>query len=1035
MPGNNVDIIFNDGIRQDGDPRAMPPTALRQARNVVMEADGSIEKRPGTDAITTHWGNEDGGSLSSITRVASYDGELVVFTSRDSSAQSSRLLSYNAKSVAFSDIDYAPHVQAKRFDVVERPTDFTGGYDVARSNTITVYAYSPSGAATSGITNVYATVIDNETGARIVDDVLVNTTLNVAYPRVLIAGNTCLVAFSQANVAGSVFMSKMDLNDIYAGFTGEQAVGTCASPNPMWDACEITGDTANVAVVFATAITTPAISVRKVDVSSVLPIDTATFTKPSGTVVGMATTATAGERLWVVFSVEEATGNSNTHVRSYTLNPLTAELGDTDVVATIPATIGEPVKVGVCRQTATSAIVTASGPRLGGAVFAKMSVVQSGGSVTSGWVINNYQFVSRPTYLLGGAFTLAQGMQFFSLPGSSIGYYDTAYHLVDLNDGAVGGRTPRQVARVAPRITQQTTTQKRLSNLYKIPNANTLLTLGSIRKSGAQITGGRTGMSGMEFNFDPPLQYQTVQLGGSLMVAGGSPTAYDSSHLAEVGFEFSPGTGTAVGSSGGSIANGTYRYALIWEWFDSKGQAHRSAPSFSANVVITVGPNANVTLTSNGYGLTSKVVFGQGTNPPYLVPYRTLELTANPGSAFYRIINDAPSSNLVTGPPGATLTYLDTQADANISTHPTIYTTGGVLENQSPSACSVITVHKNRIWQVGDDDTTLWFSKESTPGDAPGFNDILTYPFPEGGKIYGLASLDDKLLVLKRYGLFVIAGDGPSDTGTGYDYSRPFQVPTDVGCDNWRSVIATPLGVFYANSQKGLFLCSRNLEVTWIGHNVDDLFIANPVVTSAVMHQNRRWVLFTCKPTETSATGITLVYDLEHGKWTSWDYSTGSGNTRAVDSACIFNGAYTVALKEPGLLRHNGNSGRDNGVAIPFVVELGHQLNGVSGDMIVRRAWFQGETLSQHGLTVEFARDFSNTYDPAINISEQQIANMALERIRFGPKYKRCLSFTMKITEIPSALGNGKGVRLHGVTYEAVPLQGPNPRVGGGQKA
>lgn len=1050
MPANNVDVIFTDGIRQDSDPRAMPPNALRQARNCIVEADGAIEKRPGSDSLgLTVTFNSAGlvttSTITTIKRLASYSAELLVFVNTDGGGGAppaplvtSEIVTRDTNGSTFSHVDYVSPFLASRADIVEWAGEFSGGYDVAYTAGLTVFAYSPNGVATSNVTNVYATVIDNDTGAKLIDGQLINATQNVAYPRVLIAGNTAIVAYSQANVAGSVFMSKMDLNNVFVGFSGEQAVSTCASPRPIWDACEISGDTGNVVVVSATAITTPNVQVRKVDTSSILPVDTTFFTHPSGTCVGLGAHATAGERAWVVFSTEEATGNSNTRVRTYTLTPLTAELGATDVAATINATIGEPVKVSVTRgDVATKAMVTASGPRLGGTVESKASTVTTAAVVVSGWNVKNYQFVSRSAYKNNTAYIVAQGMQFFSLPGSSLGYYDTAYHLVDLNYNAVGGRVPWQVARVAPRITQQTTTAFRPSNLYQLSGDTKFLALGSIKKTAT--TQGRTGMTLMTFDGNAALQYQTVQLGDLLYIAGGVPSHYDGSRVAEINYEFSPGAGTAIGSSGGAIANGTYRYALLWEWFDSKGAVHRSAPSFSSNVVVTVGPNANVTLTSNGIALTKKVTFGSTLTAPYLVPYRTLELTANPGSQFYRVIGDAPSANILTGPPGTAITYLDTQSDANIATHPTIYTTGGVLENQSPSASSVVTVHKNRIWMVGDDDTTLWFSKESTPGEAPGFNDILTYPFPEGGKIYGLASLDDKLLVLKRYGLFVIAGDGPSDTGTGYDYSRPFQVLTDVGCDNWRSVVATPKGVFFADSRKGIFLCSRNLEVDWIGHKVDDLFTAYPVVTSAVLHRNRRWVLFTCKATEadTFENGITLVYDLEHDKWTSWDYMVSEGERRPVVSATNFNGIYTVALGYPDILRGNTSIFRDNAENIVFVVEMGHQLNGVSGDMIVRRAWLQGETMGPHGLSVEFARNFSNTYDPAINVTEAQVANMSLERIRFGPKYKRCQAFTMKITEIPTTNANatGQGVRLHGITYEAVPLQGPYPRVGGGQKA
>ena len=179
------------------------------------------------------------------------------------------------------------------------------------------------------------------------------------------------------------------------------------------------------------------------------------------------------------------------------------------------------------------------------------------------------------------------------------------------------------------------------------------------------------------------------------------------------------------------------------------------------------------------------------------------------------------------------------QKDYNgILSEPYLYTTGKVLDNVSPPSAKVLCVHQNRLIMGGaDDPTVIWMSKELTPTEAPGFNEALTLTISDAGAVTGLASLNGNLIVFKRNAIFVVPGVLPDSTGAAPSMGEPIKLPAGVGCIEHRSVLETPVGVFFL-SERGLEILYPTLQVEQIGQKVRETLTAYPRIVSAIHHPN-----------------------------------------------------------------------------------------------------------------------------------------------------------------------------------------------------
>lgn len=222
------------------------------------------------------------------------------------------------------------------------------------------------------------------------------------------------------------------------------------------------------------------------------------------------------------------------------------------------------------------------------------------------------------------------------------------------------------------------------------------------------------------------------------------------------------------------------------------------------------------------------------------------------------------------------------QRDYNgLLTQPVLYTVGGGLDNVPPPSALCMTVHQNRLVLGGADDATVvWFSKELSPVDAPGFNDALTIQIEDGGAVTGLASLESILVVFKRNMTWLVPGDMPDDTGANINrgyisnaLGTPIRMPHGIGCIDHRSVIETPVGVFF-RSERTIELLAKDMSITPIGLKLDDTLTQRSEVCAALHNAKDTEVWFALRIPGSTQPPFFVVYNYQAGVWSKHTVNT-----------------------------------------------------------------------------------------------------------------------------------------------------------------
>jgi hypothetical protein len=185
-------------------------------------------------------------------------------------------------------------------------------------------------------------------------------------------------------------------------------------------------------------------------------------------------------------------------------------------------------------------------------------------------------------------------------------------------------------------------------------------------------------------------------------------------------------------------------------------------------------------------------------------------------------------------------------------------------------------VHQNRLVIGGADDATVvWFTKELSPTDSPGFNDTLTLTIESGGAVTGLASMNSNLFIFKKNDVYVVAGTMPDATGQSSSLSEPTRLPSGIGCTDQRSVLTTPVGIFF-RSPRSIELLTPDLQIRPIGDKIKARLEAYPFVTSVSHNAATEEVYFVCQNQQVSrivtGAGFTvLVYSYMSNTWYEWN--------------------------------------------------------------------------------------------------------------------------------------------------------------------
>jgi len=389
----------------------------------------------------------------------------------------------------------------------------------------------------------------------------------------------------------------------------------------------------------------------------------------------------------------------------------------------------------------------------------------------------------------------------------------------------------------------------------------------------------------MEFSAIDAQRHNWCEVGGGTAIASGLPWLIDGYQGHELGFPHRPQcsqsliTGgeiaavpISVGASTG-LAVGNYSVAMTWEAVDSLGRVSRSAPS-TASVVIS-GPNKSIAVTYTTLGPSSHG--GRAAPVLYLSNDGGITFIRSKQTAFNY---DPLSSTNITFTVDQTLVFLVGS--------PTLYTSGGILENIGPPAMRFCCEWQARLWMANDRD--VWFSREILDGEEPSFSDALSFKL--AAPCTGLAPIDDRMVLFCERAIYWTSGDGPTDTGQGGTFAQPQRIPSDFGCIDARSIVRTEKGVCF-RSRRGIELIDRSLSPRFISGGVDQILREQGYseVISASWDQDAQICRFIIK-NPTNTTYLVLCWHTLYELWTTASIPlVGDSNGRTNQPIDIVNAA------------------------------------------------------------------------------------------------------------------------------------------------
>ncbi len=515
--------------------------------------------------------------------------------------------------------------------------------------------------------------------------------------------------------------------------------------------------------------------------------------------------------------------------------------------------------------------------------------------------------------------------------------------------------------------------------------------------------------------------YTGVVLGDNYHISGGIVTDYDGAVAVEHGFHVFPEdvdvTMTTTGGSG--FALGTYSFRVVYEWIDAKGQFHRSAPSITAFDIVTNATDT-LTVTIPRLRLTKK----SNVNV-------VLYATEADGTIYYRLSEISNTYTGTTAPWNGsdddTLVFTDIngtpRTTPDLDTREILYTTGGILENIAPPACSVIHKHGNRVFIGGlEDESSFWYSKEHVSTEAIAFSDALKETVdPEGGTLTAFSTLDDKLVIFKQSAVFTMSGEGPLDSGAQNNFTQPQLVQGDVGAQNQQSVIITPIGVMF-KSDKGIYILDRSLKLDYIGSPVEDY--NDLTITSAAVIEDNNQVRFT------TSGDVTLVYDYFFGQWSVF-------TNYGAQSSTIWNNTH-VHLKSTGLVNQEiVDSYNDNGSKIKTKIETSWwTFKNLQDFQRIYELSFLGEYFSTHNCRIKIAYNYEPVYNETKVFASSEIVStdtygddstygdstvyggsMGLSyEFEIKPRQQKCESIKLLIEDIDTGTVGGQSFSLNSCT-------------------
>lgn len=814
-----VDLPFNRGIREDVAQMVAPPGSLARADNVEFDERGRLQKRNGIQRVFA-------GSTNTVRRIIDDGGTII--TCRDSDirrvASDGSLVPYGPRMTGYvGTADYQVMALTQRTMLAGDPAANTRMADIALSGEHLLVAWVEYNDADTRW-YLYATIRSVTYGTSLVNAWRIydfGTTAPEQHIRCLWLGSRALVFFADAT--GTNVQAYSILVNSASSVTLEaqaNVVTDAASSNQHFGVDNTYDGTADGKIAIAYYYGS-GIRFRVVGYSG--GAWSTTYGPLDRSIGGMGTTRSMsclGAQDASDYIVAALGEDSNTRLAASDYNCSTSPWVSSTGTAHPWVALG---RRNATYHTLLAGDNTTAVPRGNCYLY---RITRSGGTVSSRTSSATHTIASVPTVDASGAAVWA--MRHYD--GTQSGYSMVACD-VDSTYGSGPLMRPQFSVGSGRAVAETSQTVPTMSKL--IVSGAAWYWAAILATDGAQQSNQIALYKGTVNAAD---RFCPAQLGDVLVLGGGTPLVLDGYHVADMGFEHYPYQtllDAAANTTGGTMAQGTYFYRFTFEWVDSTGRRHQSAPTPACEINMSGGAYAGNTNSVDWelrrLPLSRKhFPFGSAAadvrHPVRIVVWRT---TAN-GTVYYRRNDDTRAFV------GAA-SWVDTLDDgsASLTSQEILYTQRGELSHGPTPPTLALAGWGDRLAGIdAERGNRIWFSKTVQSGEFPQYSEALSLTIPSAGTLRALASLDGKLYAFGDGGIFMVYGDGPDNAGGGAPFPPAVQISGQHSCADQRHVVVGADGVYFFGTWKGgksVFLLRRgDSQVQEIGHHIRNTIASYP---------------------------------------------------------------------------------------------------------------------------------------------------------------------------------------------------------------
>lgn len=511
----------------------------------------------------------------------------------------------------------------------------------------------------------------------------------------------------------------------------------------------------------------------------------------------------------------------------------------------------------------------------------------------------------------------------------------------------------------------------------------------------------------VRFNFSTSQPLGFAKAADSTFFGGGFVAQYDGVDMIESGFLSIPviAITPSVTTSGGGLSIGSYSVVAVKEATDQSGKLYRSSPSLPVSFAIsTTTGAASITVTDscNYRGALNSSRQQQIS----IAIYRT---TAN-GTIYYRDQVRPAVLGFGSDATGAILS----KTDSTLAASSVLYTQGGALPNWSPDSTDIVWLHDDRLFcSDPGNNQIVRFSKEIIPGQGPQFSQANFVSIQGNERITAGVSLDSNCVVFREREILVFSGSGPDDTGLNGAYSSGQLLYADLGATGPSSICRFSNGIVFKSKDKGFYLLTRDLQVSYIGADVES-YNGKTVVSAQVVGLNEvsgsaEECRFLCSD------GTLLTYNYYNQQWTT---ATLAGCVDAVQTGgryVVVNTSSTVSgarVFQQSLTTYT-DAFSNTSTTYQMTVETGWvKTADVQGFQRIWAGALIGEAMGAGNISVEIGYDYETAYNEmhTATMSSLTAANYtggatAIPQCNFVPTRQKCEAIRFRIKDYPTSTG------------------------------